>query len=176
MKDGIGFVEDGLLTIEKPKVSFKGEFKFELIRDGKVIATGSPPNTVTNEGRNKILDVNFNGVTPIDPWSIGLINGTGASNSNTDTMVSHAGWTEFTGYSEATRQPWATNSAVSQQVTTTTAATFSINATGDVQGFFISSISTKATTTGTLWSSSTFSSVPVVNGDQVKVTYTLTAN
>jgi hypothetical protein len=154
----------------------KGVFKFELIRDGKVIAEETIENTVTNEGRNKLLDVCFHNVTQINPWYIGLINGTSASNSNTDTMVSHSGWTEFVGYSESTRQAWVNGSAASQQIASSAAAVFTVNTTGDVQGFFIGSISTKSTTTGTLWSSSLFSSTPVTSGDQVKVTYTLTAN
>jgi hypothetical protein len=168
-----GFKEHGTLDVIK---SLKGVFKFELIRDGEVIATETVENTVTNEGRNKLLDVGFHGVTPVNPWYIGLINGTSASNLNTDTMVSHSGWTEFVGYSESTRQSWATAPAASQQVASSAAAVFSVNASGDVQGFFISSVSTKSSTTGTLWSSSLFSSTPVTSGDQVKVTYTLTAN
>lgn len=181
---GLDFKEKGTFQVVKKGdkdivekcPEFKGVFKMELIRDGRVIATEEFENTVVNEGRNKLLDIGFHGGTQVNPWYIGLIAGPSGSTTSTDTMVSHAGWTEFQGYSESVRQTWVTGTVASQQVASSASAVFSINATGDVMGFFISSVSTKGSTSGTLWSGSTFSSVPVVNGDQVKVTYTLTCN
>jgi hypothetical protein len=51
-----------------------------------------------------------------------------------------------------------------------------MNASGTVKGIFITSNNTKSGTSGKLWSTALFSAdVPVVNGDQLKITYTLNA-
>lgn len=154
-----------------------GYYKAELIRDGKVIETIEFPNIVTNEGKNKLLDVMFNGVTPITTWYIGLMDNSGySSNPATDTMSSHAGWTEFTAYTEANRQSWGVGSASSQQITNASPATFTVNATGAVRGIFVTSSNTKTGTTGTLWSTALFSaSLAVANTDVIKITYTVAA-
>ncbi len=91
-------------------------------------------------------------------------------------MSSHAGWTEFTTYSDATRVAWTTVAAASESITNTTVSTFNINGSGTVKGIFVTSVSTKSGTTGTLWSTAAFTSpVPVSNGDQLKITYTVNA-
>lgn len=162
----------------KKKLGIRGKFKVELIRNGLVLATTFFPNTVVNEGKNKLLDVFFRNQTQIATWYIGLMDNTGySSNPVTDTMSSHAGWAECTGYSESVRQTWVVDAAASQQIVNgTTVATFSINATNTLRGIFVASNSTKGGTTGTLWATALFpSTLAVANGDQVKITYTVAA-
>lgn len=161
---------------EVDKIGVKGKFKVELIRDGNVIETIEFNNTVMNEGKNKLLDVFFRNQTQIATWYIGLMDNAGYSaNPVTDTMSSHAGWAESVAYSEGVRQTWAVDAAASQQIANgVTAATFSINATATLRGIFVASNSTKSGTTGTLWASALFpSTLPVANGDSVKITYTV---
>ena len=137
-------------------------------------------NLVVNVGLKDMNDKYFTGSSYTAAWYIGLY---GAAGSNTpaagDTMASHAGWTEVTDYSQATR-PAATFAAATTadpSVITNagSAATFSINATVTVGGAFLTSDNTKSGTSGILFSASAFASPGdrnVVSGDTLTVTYT----
>lgn len=155
----------------------QGHFRIKHIRDGKEIGVYDVKNLVVNQGKNDILDVYFSDgtATAASGWFMGLISSSGYSAiAAADTAASHAGWTEFTGYSESTRQAWGQGDPASQSITNSTPVTFSINASGTVKGAFIITNSTKGGTSGKLWAAALFSAdVPVNNGDQLKVTYTL---
>lgn len=151
----------------------------EHIRDGKVIGTYKTHNDITNQGKNDLFDIMFHDGTQIasSSWFIGLISSSGYSAlAAADTMASHAGWTEFTGYSQATRVAWGPGASASQVITNSSPATFDINASGTVKGIFVPTNSTKGGTTGRLWATALFSAdVPVLNGDQLRVTYSVSA-
>ena len=149
-------------------------------KDGNLKWTAESKNLVVNAGLAYMAGSALTSVTQITTWYLGLY-GAGASNTPAaaDTMASHAGWTEVTAYSQATRPacnfgtpttadpPVATNSA--------SAATFSTNATTTVGGAFLTSDNTKGGTSGTLFSASDFASPgdrAVVSGDVINVTYT----
>lgn len=162
----------------KADPAFKGLWSIELWRDGKCIHKEDAPNGVTNVGKNSILGVQFHADTQITAWYLGLIDASGYSAlAAGDTMSSHAGWTELTGYSQATRPQWSPDAAASQAITNSTLVQFDINATGTLKGGFLVSNSTKGGTTGTLWGTALFSGdIPVSNGDILKVTYTVSAS
>jgi hypothetical protein len=146
---------------------------------GELIGTYEMPNGITNEGKNKILDDMFNDGTQTanNSWFIGLIDASGyTALAAGDTMGSHGGWNEFTTYSEANRVAWGSGAAASQSTTNSSPATFNITGTATVKGVFVPTNNTKSGTTGSLWSTALFSSdVPVSSGDQLKVTYTVSA-
>jgi hypothetical protein len=137
-------------------------------------------NLVVNVGLKDMNDKYFTGSAYTAGWFIGLY---GAASSNDpaagDTMASHAGWTEVTDYTEATR-PAATFAAATTadpSVITNSAsvAVFSIDDTVTVGGAFLTSNSTKGGTTGILFSASDFAAPgdrAVVSGDVINVTYT----
>jgi len=152
-----------------------GMFTIEHIRDGKVIETIKAKNGVVDEGLNKILDIMFHNVTQIDPWYIGLIDNAGFTALDpSDTMASHAGWTEAVPYSDANRVEWAEDAASNKVITNSVPIIFNINATATVYGVFLTSNNIKSGTTGTLWATANFTApVNVSNGDQLKITYTL---
>jgi len=158
----------------------KGKFQVEH-RDkyGRLKGVYDFLNGIVNEGKNLLLDVMFSDETPVGSasWYIGLIDNSGFSSlADTDTMSSHSGWNEFTSYSEANRVGWGPGAAASQSITNATAATFNITGSGTVKGPFITSNNTKGGTTGYLWATALFSAdVPVNNGDQLKITYTVSA-
>lgn len=159
-------------------LKFVGKFHFEQYRNGKLIRKIPLFNTVTTDGKNNIFNIMFGGATQLTAWYIGLIDNTGYStNAVTDTMAAHAGWVEWTSYNETTRQSWTPAAASSGSVTNTTAATFTMNASGTLRGIFITSVNTKGGTTGVLWSGGIFAAgtVAVTSGDQIKITYTLSA-
>lgn len=158
------------------KMKLGGRFKVKHFdKNGKLIDVYEFPNGIVDAGLNSLLDVVFDGETQINPWYVGLIDNAGFSSlSNSDTMGSHAGWSEFTDYAEASRPEWDVGAAAGRSITNGTAIDFSINASGTVRGIFVTGTNTKGGSTGTLWSTALFASnIAVSNGDTLKVTYTV---
>lgn len=137
-------------------------------------------NLVVNQGLQDMNAKYFTGSSYTAAWYIGLY---GAASSNnpaaSDTAASHAGWTEITPYSNATRPTctFGTPTTANPSVATNSAspAAFTINATDTVGGAFLISNSTKGGTTGVLFSASDFQAPgdrTVASGDTLNVTYT----
>jgi hypothetical protein len=159
------------------KTNLKGRFVVEH-RDieGNLKGTYDFPNGIVDEGLDSILDIQFHGVSQIGTWYIGLVDNSGwTAFADADTLSSHAGWTESTEYTESNRVEWEEDAASSRSISNSTTADFSVNATGNLKGIFVSSNNVKSTgNTGTLWSTAAFSSVvATANGDTLKVTYTV---
>jgi len=160
----------------RARMSLKGRFRIEHYdANGKLKATYRVPNGIVDVGLNKILEDMFNGGTQSGTWYIGLVNNSGFSAfANGDTMSSHAGWVESTAYTETARPEWTAGTASSRSITNASTVDFSINATVTLKGIFIVDDSTKSGTAGTLWSTAAFASnVAAVNGDTLKITYTV---
>jgi hypothetical protein len=151
-------------------LKFFGDHKVEHWRNGQLLDIYDIHNDITNQGKNDILNVYFNGgsQTAAASWYIGLVSSTGYTGlAATDVMSSHAGWTEFTSFSQANRVAWGPGAPASQSITNATPAQFDITANGTVKGIFIVTNNTKGGTTGTLWSTALFSAdVPVANGKE----------
>ena len=137
-------------------------------------------NLVVNEGLQDMNTKYFTGAAYTAAWFIGLY-GAAASNNPaaSDTAALHAGWTEVTAYSQATRPAatFGTATTADPSVISNSAspATYSINGTTVVGGAFLISNNTKGGTTGVLFSAADFQSPgdrSVVNGDTLTVTYT----
>lgn len=165
-------------------LDLKGKYRTEHWRNGRLLGIYDAPNTIVNVGKNYILDVQFNGGTQIvnANWYMGFISSASYSAiSASDTMSSHSGWTEWTTYSQSTRPAWGSGAASSQSVTNGTAVVIDITGSGTVKGIFInggaSGANTKGGTGGTLWSAALYTGgdVSVINGDQLRSTYTLNA-
>jgi hypothetical protein len=158
-----------------------GRFVIECFdKDGKLKWSAEESNLVVNVGLQYMAGVALTSTAQITTWYIGLY-GAAASNNPAagDTAASHAGWTEVTPYSNATRPTatFAAATAANPSVVTNSAspATFNINASSTVGGAFLISNSTKGGSTGTLFSAADFQSPgdrSVVNGDTLQVTYT----
>lgn len=144
--------------------------------------TGAEENLVVNDGLQYMSQTYFKGSGYTAAWYLGLY-GAAASNNPAagDTMASHAGWTEFTGYSQATRPQavFADATTANPSVTTNAAsvAVFTVNVAGPVVigGAFLTSDSTKGGTTGRLHSAADLQSPgdrTVYNGDTLQLTYT----
>lgn len=144
--------------------------------DDNIKAVYEFPNGIVDEGIEHLLDVGFHGSSQIGTWYIGLVDNSGFSTfADGDTLGGHGGWSEFTNYTEANRVEWDEDAASSRSISNSTTADFSINASGNLKGIFVSSNNVKSTgNTGTLWSTAAFSSVvATANGDTLKVTYTI---
>ena len=158
-----------------------GRFKVECLdKDGNLKWTAESQNLVVNVGLQDMNTQYFKGATYTAAWYIGLY---GAASTNNpaagDTMASHAGWTEITGYSNANRPTatfgTATTADPSVIDNSASPASFSINATNTIGGAFLVNNNTKGGSTGTLFSAADFQSPgdrSVVSGDTLNVTYT----
>ena len=138
-------------------------------------------NLVVNVGLQDMNTQYFKGATYTAAWYIGLITGpgSGVTIAAGDTASSHAGWSENTTYSNATRPAatFGTATTANPSVLSNSAspAQFNINGTATIAGAFLISNSTKSGTTGILFSASKFTSPgdrAVASGDTLNVTYT----
>jgi hypothetical protein len=132
-------------------------------------------NLVVTAGKNYLLETSFRGGTAVTTWYVGLKD-TGTVSAS-DTMGSHAGWAELAVYSNANR-PTLTLAAAASGSTDNSAskASFTINATDDIYGGFVTSNNTISGTTGTLYGAGDFTVSPrsVISGDTLNVQVTLT--
>jgi len=71
-------------------------------------------NLVVNVGKTDLLNKYFAGTAYTAAWYLGLVDGgTSPTYNAADTMASHAGWTENTGYSQGARPAAAFGAATS---------------------------------------------------------------
>ena len=172
----------------------RGKFVVEHYRKGVKIGHYEFPNGIANQGKNKLLDVMFHGVSAITTWWLGLISNSGyTALAATDTYAQIGGsngWAEFTDYTDAangdsssTRPEWTEGAASSQSITNASAVVFNITGSGTVKGLFLVGGAAGAQTKGdhaasaVLWATALFGSgdVSVNANDQLKVTYTISA-
>lgn len=147
-----------------------------LDSNGNVKWSETIKNLVVTAGKNFMLTETFSGSGYTAAWYLGLVDGASSPTYNaTDVMNSHAGWTEFISYSNATRPAPVFNAAAAGARSTTPTA-FNINGSGTVAGAFLTTNNTVGGTTGTLFSAGNFTggSRTVASGDTLNVTYTLT--
>jgi len=176
-------------------LSPRGRFKVEHWRDGRLIGEYEFPNGITNEGKDQLLNTQFDAATQITTWYLGLIdnaNFTALAAADTYDEINQAGngWDEFSDYTDpgngdsaTTRPVWNPDAAASQTITNGTVVVFDITATGTIKGLFLVGGGTAPENKGdhaassTLWATALFDSgdVAVQNGDQLKATYTVTA-
>jgi hypothetical protein len=149
-------------------------------KDGNLKWVEKSKNLVVNVGLADMNTQYFKGSGYSAAWYIGIY---GAASSNNpaagDTMASHAGWTEVTDYSNATRPAAtfgnATTADPSLIANSASPAQFSINASANVGGAFLTTDNTPGGTSGTLFSAADFAAPGdrvVQNGDTLNVTYT----
>lgn len=171
-----------------------GEFTMVHTREGEIVSELVFPNGIVNQGKVHLLDAVFDDATSYATWYCGLIDLTGysalaASDVYDDIDQAGNGWDEFTDYTDAnnsnsavTRPEWQTDSASGNAITNSTTSIYDITANGTVKGLFIVggtggavNKADHAAADNKLWSTALFGSgdVAVLNGDQLKITYTI---
>ena len=139
------------------------------------------PNLVPTLGKNYLLDNGMAGSAFTATYYMGLISSTSYSTIVAgDTAASHAGWleagaTNAPAYSQSARPTCAWSAASAGSKSLSSALTFTFTSSGTVKGSFLSTIATKDSTSGTLFSAGLFTGgdQPVVATNVVTVTYTL---
>jgi len=165
------------MKMNRSGVRFGGHFVVECIKpDGRMHWREEMDNLVVNVGLQHILNTVFSGSAQTTTWYVGLCSSS-PTIASTNTMASHAGWTEKTSYDEATRQAY-TEVRTNQSLSNTAAkAAFTISATSVIGGAFLTSLNTKGGTTGTLMCAAAFTggNKSADDNDTIQVTYTFTA-
>jgi hypothetical protein len=144
-------------------------------RDGVLKWRDGFENLVTTQGQDYLLAT---GAASAIAKYMGLINGSSAPTlSAADTLASHAGWTEITGYSQTTRPAISWGAASGGSMASSAAVQFSITASATIAGAFTADNDTIGGTTGNLYSEGTFSggNKAVASGDTLNVSVTLSA-
>ena len=165
----------------KEKLRGGGVFTVECRdKDGNVKWIEKSKNLVVNVGLAYMNESFFKGSSYTAAWYVGIY-GAAATNdpSSADTMSSHAGWTEVTTYSNATR-PAATFGAATTAdpsliANSAAVAQFNINDSANVGGAFLTTGDLPGGTSGVLFSASDCAAPGdrvVQNGDVLSVTYT----
>jgi hypothetical protein len=162
------------------RIKAGGVFHFQCFdKDGNLKWEESTHNLVVNEGLQYMNAQFFKGSSYTAAWYLGLITGPGSSTTYaaTDTLASHAGWTEFGNYSGARKAVTfgtATTADPSVIDNSASVAQFTISGGGGtVAGAFLATVSSG--TSGILFSEANFQSPGdrvVVAGDTLNVTYT----
>ena len=199
-KEQGGFGDNATITLNtgaqaNETVGIEGHYKVTCHdKDGNLKWEESFPNLVNEVGKELLLNTLLRTTgtyTTVGPF-LGLIGGaTPTFGTGTDTMTSHAGWTEFINYTvggspvRGTAVFAASTSTGSTPTNVTTCAASAITYTitgagGTVYGCFLvtgsGAVSTQSSTAGTLYSAGAFAVAKITTaGDTVAVTYSTTA-
>jgi hypothetical protein len=199
IKEANGFGDSSVATLqtsatENETVGVEGHYIVECRdKDGNMKWSETFPNLVNAVGKELMLNtlLRTSGTyTTVGPF-LGLISGAAPTfGTGSDTMSSHAGWTEFTNYTvggsgvRGTAVFSAASSTGSTPSNVTTCAASAITYTitssgGTVGGCFLvtgtGAVSTQNDTNGVLYSAGAFSTARVtIAGDTVAVTYSTT--
>ncbi len=184
------------LQSEAPSFAkLRGRFVVQHWRAGQRFNEYHFNNGIVNEGKDKLLNVMFDGATQVSTWYLGLIDNSGFTALASDDIYDDIdqagnGWDEFKNYTDGnnvdnttTRPEWGPDPASAQSITNSTVAVYNITGSGTVKGVFTVGGGAAPQTKGdhvagsTLWATALFTSgdVTVQNGDQLKVTYTVSA-
>ena len=161
-----------------------GVFIFEAYdKDGNLKWRDKAKNLTTNVGRQSMNTEFFTGSSYTADWFIGLVNNSPTPTYDvTDTMASHAGWSETQAYDGPDRPgagfgaATSANPSVIANTTGTggTVATFTIDDTVTIDCAFLTDDEAKADSSGILFSVAAFEAPgdrSVVAGDTLNVTY-----
>ena len=110
-------------------LSPRGRFQVEHWRDDRLIGEYEFPNGITNEGKDQLLNTQFDAATQITAWYLDLVdnaNFTALAAADTYDNIDQAGngWDEFSDYTDpgngdsaTTRPVWNPDAAASQTIT-----------------------------------------------------------
>lgn len=168
---------EGGILMPSNSIKVGGSFIGQIIRDGKIIDEFEDHNLVVNEGLNHMLNVEFNGLTQVTTWYVGIFEGNYTPVAGVTAATIASASTESTAYTSASRPEYVEATATAQSITNSASrASFVFNATKTIYGAFLVSSNVKSGTTGTLFSAARFAaSKAVESGDELLLTYTFSA-
>jgi len=159
--------------VTKELLTMGGVFELRCVRNGQDVWRDRTHNLVVNAGLEHTLDVLFAASAQTATWYVGLTDGS-PTIASTDTIASHGGWAEVTGYTGDRKEfvDVRSNRSVSNSASK---ASFAINTAATVGGAFL--VGSATATTGTVLlcvAALSASNRSVIDGDTVEATYTFT--
>ena len=148
---------------DQSSVKVAGNVVTRCYRDGELLWEDVSHNIVVKVGTEYAIKVALNAGSQIGTWYCGLMYAS-PTVSATNTLGTHAGWTEATEYSQSTRPTWI--EAVVASATSGNSWTWTLGNSANKAGFTISAAitvggvflcSTNTGTSGTLYSGVAFS-------------------
>ena len=162
----------------KDRVLLTSTWTVECRRGGRLKWTAHiPHNIVPTEGLNHAISNHLKGSSYTAAWYIGLVSSS-PTFAAADTMASHGGWTEVTGYTETYRQTLTLGSVAGGSAHNHAApGTFSINASATIGGAFLCTDDAVGSANGTIYAEAAFASgnKTVGSGDSLSVRVTTIA-
>ena len=153
-------------------IKFRGRFELECFDAlGKLKWKETTSNIVVDEGQNAILNQVFDYHSQTS-WYIGIM-ATATTLVTGDTLTSHAGWDEESGYTGDRKAYTVVTSAAEQVTNAASKASFVFTTNATVNGAF--NCATSTGNTGVLMCEATFSAKVVSTNDTLEVTYTISA-
>ena len=164
------------------KMGLKGVFTLEVFdKKGKLISKEEVKNIMTDEGLNAVLNILLHNATQINPWYC-VVFESDTTPTGAETYAVPV-YTECQAYTEGTRPEYVEAESVAKSTTNSASkAVFTMNASKDLYGAALvgngSAPDTKGNTAGggTLLCCGRFAVMqPVISGNIVNLTYTITA-
>jgi len=141
-------------------------------KHGNVRDMGEFPNGILTAGLNALLEAFFREGTQPAAFYGGIIDSTDyTALALGDTMAVHAGWTEVTDYSSATRPVWTPGAPASGLLTAPDAMEFTMSSSQTAKGLLLCTDSTKGGTAGTLWAHGLFDTEQVLQASETLKCY-----
>lgn len=156
----------------------RGHYHVECLdNDGNLKWVEDCENLITTAGATDLLLQYLKGAAYTAIWYVGIYKGTGTL-ATSDTMASHAGWTDSTDYSNATRPTLILGTPAAGSVdNSTSVAIFNMNSPATILGAYVVNNNVKGGTAGTLYGIAAFASPrPVLSLDTINCTCTITAS
>ena len=140
--------------------------------EGDLKAQGQFSNGILTVGLNALLEAYFREGTQPAAFYAGLIDETDYTTlAISDTMAVHAGWTEITDYSSATRPVWSPGAPASGLMTAPSAMEFTMSSSQTAKGLFMCTDSVKGGTDGTLWAHGLFDTEQLLQASETLKCY-----
>lgn len=166
-------------------IKIKNTYKITCRRsadDPTILWEETVENLTVNQGLNDILTKYFTGSSYTAAWYVGLINNASfsalAAGDTSQQINGSNGWIEDTAYSASVRQTLTLGSVSGGSVSNSASpASFTMNASGTLNGAFIATTSTQGAGAGgtILYGEASFGSTqPYSSGNVITVTITLT--
>ena len=138
------------------------------ISKGGIIIPFEFPNGMTTAGLNALASAELGGGTQYTTWYLGLINNSGyTAIAVADTSASHPGWTELTDYTASNRPPVSFGAPASGVIATSSAVSFTMNATVSVKKAFLITNDLKGGSIGIMRAHGVFDSAQAFSSGEV---------
>lgn len=164
-------------TNTQNSLKFAGYFETQIVGPHGATPWERDDNLVVNQGILYLINAGLDGGAASTTFYIVPFGGNVTPAATWTAANFTANATEFTNYTEATRQVWANDTAAANAIgNTTTPAVFTLDTGGGtIRGAGLISASAKSATTGTLIAAARFDADKVMTaGEELRIKYTLT--